>query len=367
VEDLTVPDGTIINATERFTKTWRFMNTGTCTWIPSYEFIYIGGDRMGAPDSISLPNIVTPGETVDISIELIAPDSPGSYKGTWAFEDAKGNRFGLGPLATGEIWVQVQVVLASTNTPTATPEPTLTSTATPIPPTPPFGTAVETLAYDFIGQACTAEWRTNDVVGPCPVSEGEAQNRILIPTLENGTTPGLPALLLNPAEVNGTVSGLYPEFLIQAGDHFRALVSCEADAPACSALFRLSFLDESGQAADLWAVGEFYDRAFTRVDFDLTPLAGRSVRLILSGTSLSDDPQHGLLWVSPGIYRRPLPTATATLRPTSTATLTPAPLATPTLSVPSATAAPQPVEAPETFLDAIRRFFSDLFKQLFGG
>jgi hypothetical protein len=364
VADITVPDGTSINATERFTKTWRFVNVGTCTWVTSYRFTFISGDQMGAPDSIELPKIVTPGENVDISIDLTAPDSPGVYKGIWSFEDTGGRQFGLGPASTGEIWVQVRVVAEPTSTPTASLEPTGTSTPTAVPPTPPFGSDVETLAYDFIAQACSAEWRSNDVTVPCPGSDPEAQNRITIPALENGTTPGYPAVRVNPGAVNGSVSGSYPEFVILPGDHLRALASCEADAPSCSALFRISYLDDSGQAADLWAVGEFYDREYTEVDIDLSPLAGKAVRLTLSVTSLSADSEHGLLWVSPGIYRRPQPTATVTPQPTPTATGTPTPT-----PAPPPTAAPEPpaAEEPRNALEAIWEFFSDLFRRLFGG
>ncbi len=318
---------------------------------------------MGAPDFISLPKIVTPGEAIDISIDLTAPDSPGTYKGIWSFEDLNGKRFGLGAASTGEIWVQVKVIAAPTSTPTLTPQPTQTSTATL---EPPYLAASEILAYDFIAQACSAAWAMDDVVIPCPGAGSEAQTSITLPSLEDGTTSLYPAIRVNPGKANGTIAGRYPEYLVQPGDHFRAIASCGINASTCSALFRLSYQDASGLITDLWAVGEFYDQKNTEINIDLSPLAGQTVKLILNVTALSNDSQNSAFWVSPGIYRLPLPTATPTLTattiPTTTATVT----ATPTLVVPTATPAPQE-KAPQTIWESIQKFFDDLFKKLFGG
>ena len=321
---------------------------------------------MGAPDFIALPKIVTPGETIDISIQLTAPEAPGTYKGIWSFEDLNGKRFGLGAVSTGEIWVQVKVIAAPTSTPTLTPPPTETSTATL---KPPYQGASEILAYDFIAQACAAAWTMDDVAIPCPGSDVNAQTSITLPILEDGSTSLYPAIRFDPGKANGTIAGSYPDYVVQPGDHFRAIASCEVNASNCSALFRLSYQDSSGLVTDLWAVGEFYDQKNTEVNVDLSPLAGQTVTLILNVTSLNDDTQNNSYWVSPGIYRIPLPTATATLTATPTSTETPLPTPTETLG-PTVTATPIPPQektAPPTLWESIKKFFSDLFKQLFGG
>ena len=49
VADLTVPDGAAFAPGAQFTKTWRFMNNGSCAWTKSYSIIFVGGDMMGAP------------------------------------------------------------------------------------------------------------------------------------------------------------------------------------------------------------------------------------------------------------------------------------------------------------------------------
>ena len=39
-QDVTVPDGTELNPGDDFTKTWRIMNNGSCTWNTSYDAIF---------------------------------------------------------------------------------------------------------------------------------------------------------------------------------------------------------------------------------------------------------------------------------------------------------------------------------------
>jgi hypothetical protein len=359
VADITVPDGTVINTGDRFTKTWRFENAGTCTWTTFYKFAFVGGDQLGAVDFIPLPRIVTPGESVDLSIALNAPQTPGVYRGNWSFEDPKGTRFGLGASSTGEIWVQVNVVAGPTSTATLTPLPTPTSTATLA---PPYLEPGEVVSLDFIGQACSAAWTVEGTTLPCPAFDSPEPARLSYPALEDGSVSAHPALRVGPAA--GTISGIYPEVVIQPGDRFRAIASCEAQATACSALFRLSYQESAGLVTDLWAVGEFFDRGFTKIDVDLSPLAGRSVKLILNVTLLDQNPLNNALWVSPGVYRIPLPTATPTLQPSATATITAAPTAT---AAASATPAAPPEGQPPSLLEAIQQFFDDLFRQWFGG
>ena len=44
VTDVTIPDGTVLDPDESFTKTWRLKNSGTCSWTPSYAVIFSNGD-----------------------------------------------------------------------------------------------------------------------------------------------------------------------------------------------------------------------------------------------------------------------------------------------------------------------------------
>lgn len=109
VSDVTVPDGTSFAPGTPFTKTWRVKNVGTCTWSASYALAFDTGDKMGGSDLVNLPKAVAPGQTVDLSVNLTAPSSAGTYRGYWKLQNAGGTRFGLGATATQSWWVDIRV------------------------------------------------------------------------------------------------------------------------------------------------------------------------------------------------------------------------------------------------------------------
>ncbi|MBW8012815.1 MAG: hypothetical protein FVQ83_16485 [Chloroflexi bacterium] len=101
VNDITIPDGTLINPGETFVKTWRIRNDGDCTWNSSYQFAQISGQVLTAAQSIPLPD-VAPGSVVDISVTLtLAPDAwPGSRQiSRFQIRTAGGRFFGTRPFA----------------------------------------------------------------------------------------------------------------------------------------------------------------------------------------------------------------------------------------------------------------------------
>ncbi|MGZ6316912.1 MAG: NBR1-Ig-like domain-containing protein [Anaerolineales bacterium] len=128
INDVTIPDGTVMAPGHTFTKTWALMNKGTCAWSTSYKLVFIGGEAMGGT-SVPLPGAVPSGAQTAISVSLTAPATPGDYTGTWQLQNDTGQSFG----------VQVTVVIkvsggsGSTNTPgaaTAT-QAAITATSTP--------------------------------------------------------------------------------------------------------------------------------------------------------------------------------------------------------------------------------------------
>ncbi|MCK4959841.1 MAG: hypothetical protein KAT00_10580, partial [Planctomycetes bacterium] len=123
VADITVPDGTAFQPGETFVKTWRLRNSGETTWTTGYNLIFDKGDQMDGPDTINIPGLVPPGQTVDISIELSAPDDEGRYKGYWMLRNANKVLFGVGPDSAQPIFVDIYVVKPGSGTPTPTPLP----------------------------------------------------------------------------------------------------------------------------------------------------------------------------------------------------------------------------------------------------
>ena len=90
--DVTIPDRTPIKPGAKFTKTWRILNDGETTWGDGFVLAYFKDDRMGAAESVPLPNI-RPGKKGEVSIELTAPTTAGVHRSTWKPRDAQGNFF----------------------------------------------------------------------------------------------------------------------------------------------------------------------------------------------------------------------------------------------------------------------------------
>ena len=78
---------------QSFTKIWRIKNTGTTTWTSGYKWAFVEGSHMSGPDSKSVSG-VSPRSEVDISVNLIAPTSPGTYTGYWRMKNASDQWFG---------------------------------------------------------------------------------------------------------------------------------------------------------------------------------------------------------------------------------------------------------------------------------
>lgn len=86
-------DGAEFLPGESFTKVWRMRSSGCAQWETGTRFVFVSGDRMGAPDGVAVPD--TPvGDTADIAVEMRAPDSPGIYQGYWRMESPDGVLFG---------------------------------------------------------------------------------------------------------------------------------------------------------------------------------------------------------------------------------------------------------------------------------
>jgi hypothetical protein len=123
VDDITIRDYTVLPAGEAFIKTWRLQNVGTCSWSEEYALVFFGGERMGAPDSLPLNYHVLSGETIDLSIDLVAPLEPGTHQGFWRLSDPDGVLFGIGANGSESFWVRIVVEMPLPTSP-ATPSPT---------------------------------------------------------------------------------------------------------------------------------------------------------------------------------------------------------------------------------------------------
>ncbi len=110
VEDVTVPDNTELLPGEDFTKTWRLQNTGTCTWTSAYSLVFASGDQMNGTSPSPLVGSTAPGSTLDVSVNLKAPGTVGTYQGNWMLKNPSGTNFGSGANATQPFYVLINVV-----------------------------------------------------------------------------------------------------------------------------------------------------------------------------------------------------------------------------------------------------------------
>jgi hypothetical protein len=136
--DVSIPDGTVMQGGQSFTKVWRLQNSGNCAWTRAYAVVFFSGDQMGAPVSLPLSGDVAPGQSIDISVDMVAPTAAGKYQGNWKLRNAANVLFGIGPNGSAPFWVSIVVaqtptptVTARTVTPTATATPTVTLTPPP--------------------------------------------------------------------------------------------------------------------------------------------------------------------------------------------------------------------------------------------
>ncbi len=107
-EDVTIPDGTPIEAGASFEKVWRLINDGCLEWGSGTRLVFSGGDQMGGPDSVPV-RLTPPNNLVDVGVPLMAPAEPGTYKGYWQLQAPDGSRFGP------RVFVEIVVVAPGGN------------------------------------------------------------------------------------------------------------------------------------------------------------------------------------------------------------------------------------------------------------
>ncbi len=275
VKDVTVSDGTTFAPGSAFTKTWRLRNAGSCTWDGSYRVVFYKGVDMDGTTT-RLPKVVDPGETVDVSVNLIAPDSSGTYQGYWMLRDPDG-RFGIGSDGETPFWVKIRVKEVTSG-----------------------------LVYNFATNYCAADWESDAGNLPCPGDTGDKDGFVVYlsdPNLES-RHENEATIWTNPEMTNdGWITGSYPGFKIKDGDRFVADIGCLASHPKCDVIFQLNYRTNGPNVEKLGEWNEVYDGKTTRVDVDLSDLAGEKVEFILTVLANGSSKDDAAFWLVPQIYR----------------------------------------------------------------
>jgi hypothetical protein len=97
IADVTIPDGTVVKDDTGFVKTWSVKNTGPCTWDQDYKLVFGWGGvgtNWNTAAAVYFTEVVLPGESLEISISLLAPDKPGNYAAAFRLQNDKGFNFG---------------------------------------------------------------------------------------------------------------------------------------------------------------------------------------------------------------------------------------------------------------------------------
>lgn len=69
-----------------FDGRWTLKNTGTQTWVTNdVDYRYVSGQKMHTGNDVyDIIKDVKTGESIDIIVDMMAPDSTGTFKTTWA-------------------------------------------------------------------------------------------------------------------------------------------------------------------------------------------------------------------------------------------------------------------------------------------
>ena len=266
-------------------KTWRLRNNGSCTWTTGYTLVFYNGDAMSGPASSPITSgSIAPGSTVDISVSLIAPTTPGTYKGNWRLRNSGGAQFGIGTNADQSFWVQIKSV-----TPTPTPSPT----------------SSYTLSYDFIARGPDASW-TNGTTSlpwgdPGNDSLGVAGN-VANAKMEDGKTYGSQLATYPQHITDGMILGRYPSYTIQANDHLRTRIGFRYDCGTSKIKYQIRYIEGATEVT----IGEWVENCdgnLTSLDVNLSALVGHTVQFELVAIAVGNPDAYTSLWVTPKIER----------------------------------------------------------------
>ena len=139
-DDQNMTNPPVMQPGQPFTKGWRMLNTGTCSWTTGFKLVFDYGNvpaaQMGG-QPIAVTREVQPGQTFDFWVNLIAPTVPGTYQGLWNMRNETNVPFGQ------TVWVGITVPGAPTPTPAPPSQPSANVTFTANPTTITAGQPVQ--------------------------------------------------------------------------------------------------------------------------------------------------------------------------------------------------------------------------------
>jgi hypothetical protein len=292
IDDITTPDGTVILTEAPFTTTWRILNAGTCTWDTHYSLVFFLGESMTSKLVRPLAGTVKPGQTIDLSIPMIAPKQAGKHYSEWMLRNPSGVSFGIGKNFDQPLWLDITVVDYISDKVPASLYP-----------------------YDFVANLCSATWKVNagGVTLPCPNKDKHEMSWVAVsmaPKFENKLVEDERTLVIHiPQGETTRIQGNYPAYTVQSGDHFTSWVGCLYDEAGskktCDVVFDLDYRIGNGPLTNLGHWSETYDGTISRIDVNLSSLAGQAVQFYLSVSNKVKYHAANVFWFVPSIINIP--------------------------------------------------------------
>lgn len=271
IADITIPDGVKIPPGTKFKKIWAVRNDGSCNWDANYALVYNGGEQMGGPQSLPLPDsFVVPGEMVLVSVDLVAPSDQKTYQSFWGLRNSSGQLFGVGEDGKRSLFVQITVANS----------------------------------YSFIDNLCSATWQNADGLLYCPMKDKDEKGYAVVihnPVYENGLMGNRPTLVMAPQAIqDGEIAGSFAPVIVPPGAHLSTSVGCMYGYPNCKVKMGVRYSIEGGieQVLEEWE--EYYDGFTTNVDIDLGRLGldGKPVAFTFY-VKAHGGPEDQVFWVNP--------------------------------------------------------------------
>mmetsp|Transcript_132917 Transcript_132917/g.187811 ORF Transcript_132917/g.187811 Transcript_132917/m.187811 type:complete len:532 (-) Transcript_132917:8-1603(-) len=109
VKDQSIPDGTILEPGQHFTKVWRMRNVGAEAWPVDTRLMLVGkqSDPLGSDSVVPIAETVPAGTEIDLAVPMVAPNEPGRYLAYWRLADSNERKFGQ------RVWVEIVVATSS--------------------------------------------------------------------------------------------------------------------------------------------------------------------------------------------------------------------------------------------------------------
>lgn len=279
---LSMEEGSWVYASEQFHVTWRIRNIGETTWDDTYSLVFGGGEAFGQDLSIPLSIQASPGDIIDLTLVLTAPEMTGLYRSEWWLVAPDGTPFGVGYKEQEPLIVEVNVEY----------------------------NPVDLEDYQqllFFTNYSTAEWR--DQYGPAFCSAtGNIDTHGFITRKHNVVFEGIieendPTLVMQPAQgEGGFIEGIFPPYHVTENNYFTTRVGCLDDNQLCDVTFKIFIKVIGEEGTELyWENAKRFDGEWIKVHKPLLQYEGQDIIFIFRVENNGNSKGDVVGWFAPMI------------------------------------------------------------------